>query len=92
MQDISVNNQVEWPSQWLNSFPTLSTINPALNVNSSDKICCKFGNEVQEYSAMNAWHGIRSRDVEVSWGKLVWSAYCIPKHAFLMWLVMRGNL
>ncbi|XP_022030828.1 uncharacterized protein LOC110931754 [Helianthus annuus] len=30
--------------------------------------------------------------MEVSWSEIVWFASCIPKHAFLLWLVIRKKL
>ncbi|XP_022003151.1 uncharacterized protein LOC110900574 [Helianthus annuus] len=39
-----------------------------------------------------AWQTIRSHDIEVSWKDFVWFAQCIPKHAFLVWLIMRKKL
>ncbi|XP_071695055.1 uncharacterized protein [Rutidosis leptorrhynchoides] len=40
----------------------------------------------------HVWEAIRPRAVPVSWFKVVWFPQCIPKHAFILWLVMGERL
>ncbi|GAV77912.1 zf-RVT domain-containing protein, partial [Cephalotus follicularis] len=42
------------------------------------------------FSTNKSWHGIRTRSNEVSWHNLVWFPSRIPKHAFFLWLAIRG--
>ncbi|GKF36697.1 reverse transcriptase domain, reverse transcriptase zinc-binding domain protein, partial [Tanacetum coccineum] len=35
---------------------------------------------------------IRTRDVKVAWADVVWFTYCIPRHAFNLWLIMKRRL
>lgn len=90
MNDICVNMQLQWPAQWLTLYPMLTNITLVLNVNASDKICWKVGNEVQEYSSMNAWQGISTRDTEVTWAEacvvcLLYSKTCVPYVVSYVW-------
>ncbi|GAV71616.1 LOW QUALITY PROTEIN: zf-RVT domain-containing protein, partial [Cephalotus follicularis] len=42
------------------------------------------------FSTNKAWQGIRTCSNEVSWHNLVWFPSRIPKHAFCLWLAIRG--
>ncbi|GAV67491.1 zf-RVT domain-containing protein, partial [Cephalotus follicularis] len=42
------------------------------------------------FSTKTAWQAIRRQDEEVNWYKLVWHSPRIPKHAFCLWLTIRG--
>ncbi|KAK1427997.1 hypothetical protein QVD17_16800 [Tagetes erecta] len=92
VKDIWVNNQIAWPSAWVNIYPILNTIRISINYNARDRIWWRVGNENHEFSAYSVWQAIRPREEEVDWGKVIWSSHCVPRHAFLMWLVMRGKL
>ncbi|XP_022014770.1 uncharacterized protein LOC110914279 [Helianthus annuus] len=47
---------------------------------------------MSDFSSSLAWDSIRATEAEVDWVKFVWFSQCIPRHAFHMWLVMRGKL
>ncbi|GAV92760.1 zf-RVT domain-containing protein, partial [Cephalotus follicularis] len=42
------------------------------------------------FSTSRAWDGIRTVSNKVSWHSLVWHPQKIPKHAFCLWLALRG--
>ncbi|GAV91901.1 zf-RVT domain-containing protein [Cephalotus follicularis] len=42
------------------------------------------------FSTSRAWHGIRTVSNKVAWHGLVWHPKRIPKHAFCLWLALRG--
>ncbi|GKB74189.1 hypothetical protein Tco_0935601 [Tanacetum coccineum] len=44
------------------------------------------------FSVTLAWNTIRERRDIVQWSYIVWSKYCIPRHAAHLWLVMRRRL
>ena len=44
------------------------------------------------FSVSSVWKTIRDRGNEVQWSYIVWSRYCIPRHAAHLWLVMRRRL
>ncbi|GJX08966.1 homeodomain-like protein [Tanacetum coccineum] len=45
-----------------------------------------------DFSIRNAWEAITQCWTEVDWFRIVWFPYCIPRHAFHLWLVMRKSL
>ena len=44
------------------------------------------------FVSFDTWEVLREKKEPVSWWKLVWFPYAIPKHAFILWLVMKGRL
>ncbi|GJZ77263.1 hypothetical protein Tco_0641935 [Tanacetum coccineum] len=44
------------------------------------------------FSVSKAWEELRSRGFEVRWASVVWYSHCIPRHAFHLWLTLRGSL
>jgi hypothetical protein len=44
------------------------------------------------YASFDTWNTLRRHDPEVNWWPLVWFPYAIPKHSFVMWLVMKNSL
>jgi hypothetical protein len=57
-----------------------------------DRFCWKDGNFTCDFSTYAVWNSIRYRLPEVDWVNIVWFSQCIPKHAFLVGLIMRGKL
>ncbi|GAV92882.1 zf-RVT domain-containing protein [Cephalotus follicularis] len=49
-----------------------------------------WGTRGQDFSTANAWQVIRTPSTEVSWHAIVWHPMRIPKHAFCLWLTLRG--
>ncbi|XP_022040716.1 uncharacterized protein LOC110943275 [Helianthus annuus] len=62
------------------------------NLNAPDRLMWKHGDNVAEYSSSRVWDSLRARDQEVDWANLIWFSQCIPRHAFLMWLIVRRKL
>ncbi|XP_022007469.1 uncharacterized protein LOC110906673 [Helianthus annuus] len=78
---------------WRDLFPVLIQLDQVHVVdNKRDSIQWKDGDSVSEVSASNIWNTVRYSDLEVGWSKIVWCAHCIPRHAFLLWLIMRKKL
>lgn len=44
------------------------------------------------FSVSHAWNSIREEKGGVSWYRIVWYSQCIPKHSFMVWLVMHQKL
>ncbi|GAV74017.1 zf-RVT domain-containing protein, partial [Cephalotus follicularis] len=44
------------------------------------------------FSSSRAWNNIRTVSNNVAWYGIVWHPYRIPKHAFSLWLAIRGAL
>ena len=63
-----------------------------LQVDKRDELVWKANNQELTFSSTTVWESIRSREQNVEWVKGVWFAQCIPRHAFNLWLIMRGKL
>ncbi|XP_074266158.1 uncharacterized protein LOC141588626 [Silene latifolia] len=46
----------------------------------------------QQYTIARDYDYLRVRGAEVSWHKLIWNSWTIPKHAFLDWIYHHGNM
>ncbi|XP_021986327.1 uncharacterized protein LOC110882671 [Helianthus annuus] len=94
VSDIVNDGDWGWPRAWMDLFPVLLTIQPpVLNPHKSDSLIWRDvkGNE-QEYSASIVWDSLRSQGDTVPWVEIVWFANCIPRHAFLSWLICKKKL
>ncbi|GJX51883.1 RNA-directed DNA polymerase, eukaryota, reverse transcriptase zinc-binding domain protein [Tanacetum coccineum] len=40
----------------------------------------------------SVYDDMREHNEEVKWGKLVWYSQCIPKHSFILWMVVQRRL
>nr|GEX66682.1 hypothetical protein [Tanacetum cinerariifolium] len=70
----------------------------SLNDNSTpdrkcDKVVWKSGNGRHlDFSVSKVWEDIRMGGALVSWSNLVWFSQYIPRHSFVLWLVIHGKL
>ncbi|XP_071739084.1 uncharacterized protein [Rutidosis leptorrhynchoides] len=72
--------------------PALLNIDtPSLN-NNVDKLCWKDVDNLHSCSVARVWESIRPHDEKVPWFNVVWYSHCIPKHTFILWLVMGERL
>ena len=46
----------------------------------------------EKYKAAGVWSVIRPKKGKVTWHKLVWSTFNVPKHAFISWLAVQNRL
>ncbi|GKC41586.1 retrotransposon protein, putative, ty1-copia subclass [Tanacetum coccineum] len=92
--DLVVDNNWIWPQAWLLKAPNLGLIVAHVLVDDRP--------DVHQWKASNGklsafyvscvWEELRPRAMEVSWYQIPWFSYCIPRHAFHIWLVMRRSL
>ncbi|XP_022003164.1 uncharacterized protein LOC110900587 [Helianthus annuus] len=93
VSDIYSSNSWNWPNDWRVSFPVLNQLDQLILVpNKPDKLRWRHGDNLFEFSSSRAWESIRIQAGEVDWSRIVWFPQCIPRHAFLMWLIMRQKL
>ncbi|XP_022039949.1 uncharacterized protein LOC110942480 [Helianthus annuus] len=79
-----------WPTAWRDLFPVLIHLDQMhLIPTKQDRLFWKDGNDLTEFSSSNVWHSVRYKEPEVNWCNIVWFSQCIPRHAFMMWLVMK---
>ncbi|KAK1440858.1 hypothetical protein QVD17_06690 [Tagetes erecta] len=89
--DAYLNGNVMLPLAWFDLFPVLyEMVKP--NDAAEDQLVWKDGGQSLPFSTRVVWDSIRTRGHHREWAKAVWFAQCIPRHAFIMWLIMREKL
>jgi len=89
--ELFLNDEWIWPSDWVRRLPGLTNV-PKLT-NSVDSIVWKDRNgKFRDFSVHMVWEDIRPRQLSVDWCDLVWFSYCIPRHAFILWLAFKQRL
>ncbi|GKC95269.1 mediator of RNA polymerase II transcription subunit 14, partial [Tanacetum coccineum] len=80
--------------EWVDRFDAIFAIDPPnIDNDRKDKVvwvngrgrCCNF-------YVSNVWEDLRIRSQIVPWASLVWFSQCIPRHFFMMWLVVHKIL
>ncbi|XP_022015024.1 uncharacterized protein LOC110914542 [Helianthus annuus] len=93
VSDIQANGQWKWPVAWRDLFPVLIQLDHVhIRPNNPDRVMWRDGNNTSVFSSSEAWNSVRFKGTEIDWCTVVWFNQCIPRHAFLMWLIMRGKL
>ncbi|XP_071688975.1 uncharacterized protein [Rutidosis leptorrhynchoides] len=93
VHDICVDGMWTWPNEWVVKYPLLSNMSAPSLVDSPDKIRWrKYNGDLQDFYVGAVWESIRHRQGKVPWYNIVWFANCIPKHAFITWLLMGEKL
>ncbi|MFS7973380.1 putative transcription factor WD40-like family [Helianthus anomalus] len=92
--DMCVNGDWSWPGTWITRFPTLMNLQkPVLEPLKQDKlIWFTSSSRDMDFSTSTAWEDLRYSQQEVQWANLVWFPQAIPRHAFLMWLLVLKKL
>lgn len=102
-QGINMNDKVvdwidengwKWPSEWNDLFSEVVNVPvPILTDDCDDKIIwINKENKESEFSVKEAWKALRIDCPKVLWYKHVWFSQCIPRHAFVLRMAMRGRL
>ncbi|GKB44263.1 RNA-directed DNA polymerase, eukaryota, reverse transcriptase zinc-binding domain protein [Tanacetum coccineum] len=87
-------NEWSWPIEWDVRFDVVTKIHvPRLDANVKDKMVWvdKNGKE-KAFSVKEVWRAIRDDCPKVIWYKHVWYSQCIPRHAFILWVAVKGRL
>ncbi|GKB94139.1 reverse transcriptase domain, reverse transcriptase zinc-binding domain protein, partial [Tanacetum coccineum] len=82
-----------WPPNLLVKYPFLIDYNIPIRDDVLD--CLEWRNHhgiPKKFTVSQVWMDIRYRDSKVSWYNMVWFPYCIPRHAFNLWLIVRKKL
>ncbi|GKD29750.1 hypothetical protein Tco_1240528 [Tanacetum coccineum] len=93
VSDVFHNGMWNWPTFLSDKYPQLQALpSPYTNIN-FDRL--EWRNEVgvtKPFSVSRVWATIRPRNIKVDWFATVWFPYCIPSHAFNLWLVIKQRL
>ncbi|XP_071728908.1 uncharacterized protein [Rutidosis leptorrhynchoides] len=81
-----------WPSAWIEKYPSLAAFQKPVLDDMSDRLVWKSSDADRNAYVSYIWESIRPRAQVVSWFDVVWFNQCIPKHAFVMWLLMGERL
>nr|XP_043633145.1 uncharacterized protein LOC122604320 [Erigeron canadensis] len=92
--DLCYNGVWNWPDQWRSDYPILNRIpGPMLQSDIKDELgWVDVAGIVTDYSSKACWDTIRVRQAEVPWTHVIWFSQSIPRHAFLVWLIVRKKL
>ncbi|KAJ0955627.1 putative reverse transcriptase zinc-binding domain-containing protein [Helianthus annuus] len=91
--EINIEGVWQWPTAWRDLYPVLNQLDPIQPiVSKKDSVKWRDGDAMRDVSASCIWESLRYSVTEVNWTEIVWFAQCIPKHSFLMWLIMRNKL
>nr|GEX92409.1 hypothetical protein [Tanacetum cinerariifolium] len=99
--DLPCDNNMSWG--WRKVLQLRSSIREDMfraRLNTSSKVAdviVSAGMETRSGSSKpfivnSVWHSIRPRDVKVPWADVVWFPNCISRHAFNLWLMIKGKL
>ena len=85
--DVIEEGAWKWQPNWIQIHV------PPISPNLEDKLLWRdFNGDLKEFSVSLVWDTIRPRNVVVPWLHVVWYSQCIPRHAFLLWLIMLKKL
>ena len=91
---VGSNGSWNFPLAWFDLYPVLNLLPlPLLDENKEDIIVWKKSNgQICEFAVTAVWDTIRPRGHEAAWFRMVWFSFCIPRHAFNLWLIMSRKL
>ncbi|XP_021996178.1 uncharacterized protein LOC110893375 [Helianthus annuus] len=94
LADIFVQGEWRWPANWFARFPVLLNVQDfEIYSTCKDQLQWRMRQgSLTDFSTSVAWDNLRRQQNEVLWPKVVWFPQAIPKHAFLMWLVVQKKL
>ncbi|GKE77247.1 reverse transcriptase domain, reverse transcriptase zinc-binding domain protein [Tanacetum coccineum] len=93
VRDLIHDNAWAWPAEWLGKYDILNSLNPILLNNKEDKLWWKhIDGSTQNFTVANVWNSIRPRSNKVDWFDVVWFPQSIPRHSFLVWLLIGEHL
>ncbi|XP_071699661.1 uncharacterized protein [Rutidosis leptorrhynchoides] len=93
VHDVCIGGCLVWPNEWVTKYPQLQSMSsPVLNDRQDQLKCRNYNGDLQDFSVGVLWDSIRVRQPVVSWYNIVWFANCVPRHAFITWLLMCEKL
>ncbi|GJX79200.1 putative reverse transcriptase domain, reverse transcriptase zinc-binding domain protein [Tanacetum coccineum] len=94
VSDVVQNGAWQWPPYLLDKYPFLGSMTILnINVGSMDKLV--WHNElgvVKPFTVNHVSSSMRPRNQKVDWYAMLWFPFCIPRHAFHLWLVVKEKL
>lgn len=79
--------------QWYTKYPELQQIQVITLGDRRDELVWKSRNgKVDKFSVRQAYIDLQPEEEHVIWSKMLWVSQNIPKHAFILWLVVQNRL
>ncbi|GJW35663.1 RNA-directed DNA polymerase, eukaryota, reverse transcriptase zinc-binding domain protein [Tanacetum coccineum] len=88
------NGQWRWPIKWYDKFHELKEMKtPTIDEHKQDSVMW-LSNEQKmvKYSINRVWGDVCSQESKVDWHDVVWYPNFIPRHAFILWLLVHERL
>nr|GEV10409.1 hypothetical protein [Tanacetum cinerariifolium] len=84
----------KWHVNWLAKYHVLNNIQvPNLNKDCEDKVVWISGaGKKSNFYTSIVWNDMQPMGHKVDWKDLLWFSQCIPKHSFVLWMVMQEKL
>ncbi|GJW72050.1 hypothetical protein Tco_0128967 [Tanacetum coccineum] len=92
LSEVIIDNVWRWPTNWLLKYLNIISL-PVPMFQPNDRDCLEWRDDtgmVKPFSVAVVWECIRLRNNVVPWFNVVWFSEAIPRHTFLMWLVIKG--
>ncbi|KAJ0931049.1 putative RNA-directed DNA polymerase [Helianthus annuus] len=92
--DMVQNGVWGWPNTWVTRFPILQQLsNVTFDPHVQDRtIWRSTDGKDMEYNTYGVWNDIRQVQNRVVWDRIVWFPQAIPRHSFLVWLIVCKKL
>ncbi|GJY60643.1 RNA-directed DNA polymerase, eukaryota, reverse transcriptase zinc-binding domain protein [Tanacetum coccineum] len=91
--DILDGSGWKWPQDWLITYPWLRNIKaPILSNTPNMPVWVDNNGNDRKFSTNIVWKDVRGNSDKVCWYNLVWHSNYIPKHTFILWLVVKKKL
>ncbi|XP_071739036.1 uncharacterized protein [Rutidosis leptorrhynchoides] len=92
VSSLIANNSWSWPDFWCSKYPMLNNI-AVPDISKHDCIRWRgFEGDFTDFSVRAAWDSLRPHGPIVNWYNDVWFPQCIPRHAFVIWLLIKEKL
>ncbi|GJZ30743.1 reverse transcriptase domain-containing protein, partial [Tanacetum coccineum] len=94
VSDMVKGNEWVWPIEWDDRFEEVINVPvPKLIADFNDKTVWvdKHGKE-KMFVIKEVWKVVRVDCPKVIWYRHVWFSQCIPRHAFILWVAIKGRL
>ncbi|GJV22625.1 retrovirus-related pol polyprotein from transposon TNT 1-94 [Tanacetum coccineum] len=92
--DMISNGQWKWPNEWISLFLVLKEMRiPNINDDVQDRVMwLTEKNKLVNFSTSRVWHDVNEHGTKVDWYDVIWYPNCIPRHAFILWLLVQERL
>lgn len=91
---LSTNGNLQFPTDWYDQYPILYEASKSiLDPEKHDEMKWLHKKKsLVKFSISKAWKDLGVQGEVVPWCKVVWFSNLIPKHAFILWLLMNERL